>query len=104
MGVDSGGSSRREARSAGRTQRAWGGRRRPVTAGTRGPHMASAAALPKEPAEGALGKPESLHGAEFRHRPESARAGTSAGADGVPAFAGRGPQQQVEPRHVPHLQ
>jgi hypothetical protein len=82
--------------------------------GLRGPHRASVATLPVGPAAGAVGSPESLHGAEFRHglvSPATASAGVlSKDRRAVASGTGRGvvlrgPQQHEAPAHLlPHLQ
>ena len=101
----SGGSSRREARRAGRMHREEERKSRPGVPASRCPFIESVATLARRPADGELGSPESPQGAEFKQGPVSASVpcGIDLGADGG-AVVSVGPQQQDDPRHLAHLQ
>ena len=103
-GRPSGGSSRREARRAGRTWEEGAVRKPRRPSGPGGPSIASVAALPTwEPGE-PVGSPDSPHGAAFRQGLASSSSPTEDGAsEGRGAGrAGAGPwsQQQEAPRHL----
>ena len=66
MAVPSGGSSRREARRAGRMHREEEGRRLSEAWGRMCPIIESVAVFPTGLTDGELGRPESPHGAEFK--------------------------------------
>ena len=108
-GRPSGGSSRREARRAGRTHEEGAGRKPRERSGPGGPTIASVAALPTWKRGEPVGSPDSPHGAAFRQGLASSSSPTEDGASGGGGTGRTGtfpwPQQQEAPRHFErHLQ
>ena len=103
--VSSGGSSRRDARRAGRTQGGEGKRWRAAGRGGTAQDAARVVALPLGPATGAVGSPPSPpQGEDFMQGESDSGRDVGTRDEAGAALAPRGPQQQDSGLQVRHLQ